>query len=258
MVFRVQKNKNYTTICNYHLKDKNLSFKAKGLLSIMLSLPDNWDYSINGIIAISKENETSVKSTLKELKQYGYLEVIKLLPNQTKSGRIEYQYNIYEIPKQESEKQGVEILVVEFLEVENQGQLNTNKLSTKELSTEDIYSTTTTREKKQDDIFTYLEKTFGRPLGSAEYELASKWEDNDLTRYAIKQAELARVFNVKYIDKILYSYKKDNITTIEEAEKRNEEYQESKNKKTNYEYKSAFERKWEDQRRAEEIFLRGE
>ena len=108
------------------------------------------------------------------------------------------------------------------------------------------------------DLFTYLEKTFGRPLGSAEYELASKWEDNELTRYAIKQAELARVFNVKYIDKILYSYKKDNITTIADAEKRNEEYQENKDKKGKYEYKSAFERKWEDQRRAEEIFLRGE
>ena len=108
------------------------------------------------------------------------------------------------------------------------------------------------------DLFTYLEKTFGRPLGSAEYELVSKWEDNDLTRYAIKQAELARVFNVKYIDKILYSYKKDNITTIADAEKRNEEYQENKDKKGKYEYKSAFERKWEDQRRAEEIFLRGE
>lgn len=108
------------------------------------------------------------------------------------------------------------------------------------------------------DLFTYLEKTFGRPLGSAEYELASKWEDNELTRYAIKQAELARVFNVKYIDKILYSYKKDNITTIADAEKRNEKYQENKDKKGKYEYKSAFERKWEDQRRAEEIFLRGE
>lgn len=108
------------------------------------------------------------------------------------------------------------------------------------------------------DLFTYLEKTFGRPLGSAEYELASKWEDNELTRYAIKQAELARVFNVKYIDKIIYSYKKDNITTIADAEKRNEEYQENKDKKGKYEYKSAFERKWEDQRRAEEIFLRGE
>lgn len=108
------------------------------------------------------------------------------------------------------------------------------------------------------DLFTYLEKTFGRPLGSAEYELASKWEDNELTRYAIKQAELARAFNVKYIDKILYSYKKDNITTIADAEKRNEEYQENKDKKGKYEYKSAFERKWEDQRRAEEIFLRGE
>ena len=53
-VFRVEKNSNYTTMCNYHLRDQNLSLKAKGLLSLFLSLPDAWHYSIRGIVAISK------------------------------------------------------------------------------------------------------------------------------------------------------------------------------------------------------------
>lgn len=131
MVIRVRKNKNYTTMSNHHLKDKNLSFKAKGLLSMFLSLPDDWDYSVNGIVSISKESETSVTSTLKELKNNGYLEVVKLLPNQTKTGRIEYEYNIYEIPKQEGGFLRVEFQGLEFQEVENVGQLNTNKQSTK-------------------------------------------------------------------------------------------------------------------------------
>lgn len=68
---------------NTHLRDKNLSLKAKGLLSVMLSLPDNWDYSIAGLVAICKENETAVKSALSELKDNNYVVVTK--ENPTKS-----------------------------------------------------------------------------------------------------------------------------------------------------------------------------
>ena len=106
--FKVNKTKDYTIMSNYHLKEKNMSLKAKGLLSVMLSLPDNWDYSIAGLVAISQENETSIKSALSELKQFGYLEVIKLMPNESETGRIDYIYNVYEKPKQESRKQEVE------------------------------------------------------------------------------------------------------------------------------------------------------
>ena len=71
-IFRIEKNKNYTVMSNYHFKEKNMTLKAKGLLSLMLSLPDDWDYSINGLVAICKENETSIKNTLEELKKFGY------------------------------------------------------------------------------------------------------------------------------------------------------------------------------------------
>lgn len=67
MVFKIEKNKNYTIMSNNHLRDKNLSLKAKGLLSFRLSLPENWDYSISGLIAVCKKQESSIKSTLKEL-----------------------------------------------------------------------------------------------------------------------------------------------------------------------------------------------
>lgn len=130
-IFRINKNDNYTTMSNYHFRDKNLSLKAKGLLSLMLSLPDSWDYSIAGLVSICKENETSIKSALTELKENGYLIIRKCLPNMTKSGRYEYIYDIYENPKQEVEKQEVEnqpleILPVEIQPVENQVQSNTN------------------------------------------------------------------------------------------------------------------------------------
>lgn len=122
-VFRIEKNDNYTVMSNYHLRDKSLSLKAKGLLSFMLSLPDNWDYSLNGLVKVLKEEETAIKTALDELKENNYLKVDKLLPNQTKSKKIEYVYNIYEQP---IENQGVENLGVEVQGVENHTQINTN------------------------------------------------------------------------------------------------------------------------------------
>lgn len=126
-IFRVKKDKNYTVMSNCHLKEKEMSLKAIGLLSKMLSLPDDWDYSLAGLVAICKENETAIKSALDELKQFGYLELVKKLPNETQTGRIEYEYIIYEKPKQGDKKQALENLPLEILPVENQGQLNTNK-----------------------------------------------------------------------------------------------------------------------------------
>lgn len=95
-VFRINKTKNYTVMSNQHLKNKNLSLKAKGLLSMMLSFPDDWDYSINGLISICKESETSIKSTLKELKELKYLMITKEKDNK---GKFTYIYNIYECPE---------------------------------------------------------------------------------------------------------------------------------------------------------------
>ena len=76
-VFKIEKNKDYTIMSNYHLRDKNLSYKAKGLLSFMLSLPEDWDYSMKGLCTISKENKDAIRSTLKELQEYHYLAMKK-------------------------------------------------------------------------------------------------------------------------------------------------------------------------------------
>lgn len=133
---RVHKTKNYTVMSNTHLRDKSLSMKAKGLLSVMLSLPDNWDYSIAGLVAISKENETAVKSALSELKDNNYVVVTKENPTKSNGGRIKYTYEVYEEPyKQKIEKQDTENLGVEHQQVEIHGQLSTDRLSTDELNT---------------------------------------------------------------------------------------------------------------------------
>lgn len=133
-VIRVNKTKDYTVMSNTHLKDKNLSLKAKGLLSIMLSLPDDWDYSIQGLIAISKEGEKAIVSALNELKKNKYLITTKLYPNQTESKRIEYIYDVFENPKlkiQDPQNVGLENVSLQNEVLQNAGQLNTNNKKTK-------------------------------------------------------------------------------------------------------------------------------
>ena len=72
-VFRVERTRDYTVMCNHHLKDSNLSLKAKGLLSMMLSLPDEWNYTTRGLAAICKEGVDAIGKTLKELELAGYI-----------------------------------------------------------------------------------------------------------------------------------------------------------------------------------------
>ena len=133
-VFKVEKTKNFTIMSNHHLQNKNLSLKAKGLLSYMLSLPSDWDYSLAGLVANSKESKTSIRNTLNELKENHYLSITKLYPNQTESKKIEYIYNIYEEPQIEPDiqKQNTENQYLDFQYIENDTQLNTNKQSMKE------------------------------------------------------------------------------------------------------------------------------
>ena len=138
MIFRTPKRNNYTVMSNHHLLDKELTLKAKGLLSVILSLPENWDYSLDGLCALCKESYGTVKNTIDELKEFGYIEVVKLLPNQTKSGRIEYEYIVHEESKTRAKKQGVVLQGLEKQGLVFCGQSNTNKLNTNKQSTNNI------------------------------------------------------------------------------------------------------------------------
>lgn len=145
MIFRVNKTIDYVVMSNRHFREKQMSLKAKGLLSEMLSLPDDWDYSIAGLAAINKESITSIKSALAELQDFGYLIIEKIYPDKSSSGRIEYVYNVFENPQnqsidnqaaehQEIEKQGVENQPLENQSVENHMKYNINKQRNKKQS----------------------------------------------------------------------------------------------------------------------------
>ena len=72
-VFRIEKTRDYTVMSNYHLRDRSLSLKAKGLLSLMLSLPEDWDYTMKGLARICKDGIDSISGGIRELEAHGYL-----------------------------------------------------------------------------------------------------------------------------------------------------------------------------------------
>ena len=101
-VFRIEKNQNYTVMSNYHLRDKNLSLKAKGLLSQMLSLPEDWDYTLKGLAKINKESIDAIRSAVCELELAGY--ILRRQTTDCKGRFAANEYIIYEQPQNRSEQ----------------------------------------------------------------------------------------------------------------------------------------------------------
>lgn len=129
-VIRIHKTKNFTVMSNYHFKEKEMSLKAKGLLSLMLSLPDDWNYSIAGLVKLSKDGKDSVMTALAELEKFGYLTRSQLVNEKGQFSGVEY--HIYEQPQQEkpiAEKPNTDIENTEKPIAENQRQLNTNSIN---------------------------------------------------------------------------------------------------------------------------------
>lgn len=96
-VFRIERTRDYTVMSNHHLRNANLSLKAKGLLSMMLSLPEDWNYTTRGLAKICKEGVDAIGAALRELEAAGYIVRHKLRDRQ---GRIsDTEYVIYEQPQ---------------------------------------------------------------------------------------------------------------------------------------------------------------
>lgn len=195
-VIRVHKNKNFTVMSNVHLRDMDLSLKAKGLLSVMLSLPDNWNYSIAGLCSICKENETAIKSTIKELKERRYVIVDKKYPNQTQSKKYEYVYHIFEEPQpenQEIEKQEVENLPLDNLPIENHplnkrtdipstDKSNTDGVNTKGLNNEKKDKTLSNDNGEVKTSFPENQKKMSVPKTNLQKYLDKKADEQDMMK----------------------------------------------------------------------------
>lgn len=145
-VFRVQKTKDFTVMSNHHLKNKDLSLRSKGLLSFMLSLPEDWDYTLKGLATLNKEGVDAIRSAINELEAFGYIERRRLRNDKGQLG--DNEYIIHELPILSEPKQTEPILENPTLDNPEQAepvqgkstQLNTNKSNT-EISNTDLLNT---------------------------------------------------------------------------------------------------------------------
>ena len=170
-VIRTIKNENYTTMCNTHLRDKNLSLKAKGLLSMMLSLPDKWHYSVKGLEGNCKESKNTINSVLNELEDNNYLVRRRRYCN----GKIsEWEYIIFEnnenhdeellhLKNEDLENEDLENEDLENEDLENRDaykitkELNTNRLNTNRLNTNEYKEKNNKKESVNSVIAEYTE-----------------------------------------------------------------------------------------------------
>lgn len=147
-VFRVEKTKDFTIMSNHHLRNVALSLKAKGLLSLMLSLPENWDYTTKGLARICKDGVDSIGAAIKELEKHGYLTRQRIRDSHGRLGDIEYTIHEQPIatpapfsPKRENPEQ-VNPRQVKPVQGEpkreNPSQLNIQESKTEELKTDSL------------------------------------------------------------------------------------------------------------------------
>lgn len=151
-VFRVHKSKDFTVMSNHHLRNKELSAKAKGILSTMLSLPEEWDYSAEGLAKLFSDGLSSIKSGLQELEKHRYL--IRTQSTSSNGKFSGYDYDIFEFPYKENPS--AEKPSVENPSTENQTQYNTDLFSTdginNEIINEDNFSRTNSTSKNISSI----------------------------------------------------------------------------------------------------------
>jgi hypothetical protein len=164
-VIRTIKNENYTTMCNTHLRDKNLSLKAKGLLSMMLSLPDKWHYSVKGLEGICKESKNTINSVLNELEDNNYLVRRRRYCN----GKIsEWEYIIFE----NNENHDEELLHLKNEDIENED------IENQDLENRDVYKITKELNTKELNTNEYKEKNIKKE--SVNSVIAEYTENKDL------------------------------------------------------------------------------
>ena len=224
-VIRTIKNENYTTMCNTHLRDKNLSLKAKGLLSMMLSLPDKWHYSVKGLEGICKESKNTINSVLNELEDNNYLVRRRRYCN----GKIsEWEYIIFENNENHDEEllhlknEDIENEDIEIQDIENRDvykitkELSTNRLNTNEYkekkykkeSVNSVIAEYTENKDLQDALHGFVEmrNKARKPLTARAMKLSL----NKLTELALDDVTKIAIVNQSIVHSWLTFYKLQN------------------------------------------------
>lgn len=185
-----------------------------GLLNIISSLcaKTGYCFASNEYLAnLFQETPQSISNKIKHLEQCDYIE-------------IEYERRGCEIISRSIRLKNFYIDDIKNFIPTIKKVFKDNNISNKNISNKNNSSSS-------DTIFDFIENNFGRLLNPIEYEMISQWEDNELTRYAIKQAVLNSKFNVKYINSILHNYKMCGIRNVQEAEEQERKFKNKYTKK---------------------------
>ncbi len=192
------KNENFTIISNVFLKDKNLSIKAKGFLAVVMGLPNDWEFSIDGICSILKEGKTAIYNVIDELKEHGYCIVVT---TRDEKGRIcGNDYKFYEEPQIDSPQ--VESPRMENPNMDNQPQLNT--YSIKDLFDEEEKEDKSSKKKEEDDFVERMYKMYPTKCPKRETSLGKSHSDKKRIHKLLKKysmEEIEAVFNAEIEEK---------------------------------------------------------
>ena len=188
-VFRIERTRDYTVMSNHHLRNANLSLKAKGLLSMMLSLPEDWNYTTRGLAKICKEGVDAIGAALRELEAAGYIVRHKLRDRQ---GRIsDTEYVIYEQPqlrKPDTDSPDTENPYMDKPDTEKPAELNIEKSNTQKSITQ----------RARTDSIPFREPAAARPperKGRDAISLAEMESYRDLILENIEYDHLCREFS---------------------------------------------------------------
>lgn len=205
-VFRVEKNKNYTTISNHHLQDRNLSLKAKGLLTLILSLPPDWDMTLKGLVSLSGDGVDSVRSGIQELEKAGYLRRSRSRNN---LGQLLCtEYTIYEHAVTENVASETEIddnLNIIYSEECHVGKSNVDKNS--HIGKSDVDKNTTEKIENSQIGFSNIGKPYIGKSNTIKY-LSNK-DTNNINNYPYQST---------YSSKLCREPKENSIDEMEKAQ----------------------------------------
>ncbi|MFC9416900.1 DnaD domain protein [Bacillus mobilis] len=239
-IFRVKKDTNYSVIHNTPLRDENLSWRAKGLLAYMLSLPDDWTFHATELSQHAKDGKETTANTLKELKKAGYLKRYPLQNPET--GKISHwETAVYEVPTIEGENHPLEKppsgITTDWktMRMENQSMEKPPLLNTNDLLSTEIPSTNLTNDDvdKHPLIDEEFQKSYNYllqnniPLSETAMQDLGEFSDvlgSQIIMEAVDRAVDQNAKRWKYISGILFNWQKSNVKTMADVIKLDEDY----------------------------------
>ncbi|MFF2176457.1 DnaD domain protein [Lysinibacillus sp. NPDC058147] len=239
-IFRVRKKENYVVLDKGFLNDTRLSWKAKGLLAYMLSLPDDWSFCISNLATHSKCSRESTANIIKELSQAGYVHKVQGRTNMGKFRKVEL--SVFETPQVEpfsenpiTVKPLMEKPLTEYPAILINNKSLNNNLLNKNKNNNKGHSSEENIQKQQTAFQFYEQNGFGSLVAHVTYKI-DHWINElseDLVIHAMKQAVENNVHRWNYIEKILDDWTKKKFTSIEEVEAHKLRFAAQKQQRTN-------------------------